>query len=89
MAIECLKLGEEGGAKNIAAILSHIKNQCNVTIDCHDLQLGKEIAKAIRATTTGGLAGMQSMVFEHEGRVKIACNVEASKVCFFFTLESL
>ena len=24
MAIECLKLGEEGGAKNIAAILSHV-----------------------------------------------------------------
>ena len=35
------------------------------------------------------LAGVQSMAFEHEGRVEIACNVEASKVCFFFALESL
>ena len=24
MAIKCLKLGQEGGAKNIAAILSHV-----------------------------------------------------------------
>lgn len=58
---------------------------CNVTIDCQDVNLGKEIAKAIRASTTGGLAGVQSMAFAHEERVEIACNVEASKVsriCF-------
>ena len=67
------------GCTGVGAI-PYITN-CNVTIDCQDLQLGKEIAKAIRATTPGGLAGVQSMAFEHEGRVEIACNVEASKVC--------
>ena len=66
------------GCTGIGAI-PYITN-CNITIDCQDLGLGREIAKAIRATTPGGLAGVQSMAFEHEGRVEIACNVEASKV---------
>ncbi|KAJ7362031.1 Formiminotransferase domain, N-terminal subdomain [Desmophyllum pertusum] len=64
------------GCTGIGAI-PYITN-CNITIDCQDLGLGREIAKAIRATP-GGLAGVQSMAFEHEGRVEIACNVEASK----------
>lgn len=67
------------GCTGVGAI-PYVTN-CNVTIDCQDLNLGKEIAKAIRASTPGGLAGVQSMAFEHEGRVEIACNVEASKVC--------
>ena len=53
---------------------------CNITIDCQDIVLGKEIAKFIRATTPGGLPGVQSMAFEHEGTVEIACNVEAFQV---------
>lgn len=65
------------GCTGIGAI-PYVTN-CNVSIDCQDLQLGKDIAKAIRATTPGGLAGVQSMAFKHEGRVEIACNVEASK----------
>lgn len=68
------------GCTGIGAI-PYVTN-CNVTIDCQDLDLGREIARAIRASTPGGLVGVQSMAFEHEGRVEIACNVEASKVCF-------
>lgn len=67
------------GCTGVGAI-PYVTN-CNVTIDCQDLNLGREIAKAIRASTPGGLAGVQSMAFEHEERVEIACNVEASKVC--------
>ena len=67
------------GCTGVGAI-PYVTN-CNVTIDCQDLALGREIAKVIRASTPGGLAGVQSMAFEHEGRVEIACNVEASKVC--------
>ena len=66
------------GCTGVGAI-PYITN-CNVTIDCQDLELGKEIAKVIRATTPGGLAGVQTMAFEHERRIEIACNVEASKV---------
>ena len=50
---------------------------CNVTIDTKDLQVGQEIAKGIRGATPGGLKGVQSMAFDHEGSVEIACNVEA------------
>ncbi|XP_068673500.1 uncharacterized protein [Montipora foliosa] len=65
------------GCTGIGAI-PYVTN-CNVTIDCQDLEFGKEIAKSIRASTPGGLAGVQSMAFEHEGRIEIACNIEASK----------
>lgn len=68
------------GCTGVGAI-PYVTN-CNVTIDSQDLGLGKEIASAIRASTPGGLAGVQSMGFKHEGRVEIACNVEASKVLF-------
>lgn len=64
------------GCTGIGAI-PYVTN-CNVTIDCQDLVFGKEIAKSIRSSTSGGLAGVQSMAFEHEGRIEIACNVEAS-----------
>ena len=50
---------------------------CNVTIKTKDLQVGQEIAKAIRGSRPGGLRGVQAMAFEHEGCVEIACNVEA------------
>ena len=67
------------GCTGVGAI-PYVTN-CNVTIDCQDLNFGKEISKAIRASTPSGLTGVQSMAFEHEGRIEIACNVEASKVC--------
>ena len=66
------------GCTGIGAI-PYVTN-CNITIDSQDLDLGREIAKAIRASTPGGLSGVQSMAFKHEGRVEIACNVEASEV---------
>ncbi|XP_064630726.1 glutamate formimidoyltransferase-like isoform X2 [Lineus longissimus] len=50
---------------------------CNVTIASNDLDFGKAIAQAIRATTEGGLPGVQSMAFHHEGNIEIACNVES------------
>ena len=50
---------------------------CNVTIESQDLQLGQNIAREIRATAKGGLPGVQSMAFHHEGNMEIACNVEA------------
>ena len=63
------------GCTGVGAI-PYITN-CNVTIDNQDLDLGREIASGIRASSPGGLAGVQSMAFRHEGRVEIACNVEA------------
>ena len=66
------------GCTGVGAI-PYVTN-CNVTIDCKDLQLGRTVAKAIRASTPGGLPGVQSMAFEHEGRVEIACNIEALEV---------
>ena len=49
---------------------------CNVTIDTEDVSFGRKIATMIRATTPGGLPGVQSMAFPHEGKVEIACNVQ-------------
>ena len=50
---------------------------CNVTIATQDVEFGQRIAASIRATKPGGLPGVQSMAFAHEGQVEIACNVEA------------
>ncbi|XP_022238610.1 uncharacterized protein LOC111085239 [Limulus polyphemus] len=49
---------------------------CNVTVDTNNVNTGQEIAKAIRASSAGGLPGVQAMAFPHEGKVEIACNVE-------------
>ena len=49
---------------------------CNVTIDTTDVSLGRKIAGMIKGTTPGGLPGVQSMAFAHEGKVEIACNVQ-------------
>ncbi|XP_041474289.1 glutamate formimidoyltransferase-like [Lytechinus variegatus] len=56
---------------------SHYVTNCNVTIDTQDLELGREIAHAIRGTTPGGLPGIQAMAFPHEGTIEIACNVDS------------
>ncbi|XP_042862504.1 glutamate formimidoyltransferase-like [Penaeus japonicus] len=48
----------------------------NVTLDSADVALGRRVAKALRATTPGGLPGVQSMAFPHEGKVEVACNVD-------------
>ena len=66
------------GCTGVGAI--HYVTNCNVTIDCQDLAFGKEIARAIRASNPEGLAGVQSMAFEHEGKIEIACNVECLEV---------
>lgn len=63
------------GITGIGAI-PYVMN-CNVTIKTDDLVLGGSIAKSLRATTPGGLPGVQSMAFPHEGNVEIACNVES------------
>ncbi|XP_031567585.1 uncharacterized protein LOC116302436 [Actinia tenebrosa] len=63
------------GCTGVGAI-PYITN-CNVTINTKDLALGQEIAKSLRASTPGGLQGVQAMAFEHNEMVEIACNVEA------------
>ncbi|XP_042302657.1 formiminotransferase N-terminal subdomain-containing protein isoform X2 [Sceloporus undulatus] len=50
---------------------------CNVTVDTQDLIMAKKIAGAIRGSSTGGLKGVQSMAFPHNGQIEIACNVES------------
>ena len=50
---------------------------CNVTIETQDIHIGRRIAHSIRASTAGGLPGLQSMAFAHEGNIEIACNVES------------
>ncbi|KAM9710681.1 formiminotransferase N-terminal subdomain-containing protein isoform 2-T3 [Menidia menidia] len=50
---------------------------CNVTIDTQDITIGRSIARAIRESTTGGLAGVQVLALPHEGAVEMACNVES------------
>ncbi|XP_059822968.1 formiminotransferase N-terminal subdomain-containing protein isoform X3 [Hypanus sabinus] len=52
---------------------------CNVTIDTQDLNVGQQIAGAIRGANVGGLKGIQAMAFPHEGTMEIACNVESFK----------
>ncbi|KAJ1187346.1 hypothetical protein NDU88_004122 [Pleurodeles waltl] len=52
---------------------------CNCTLDTRDLSVGKEIASAIRASSKGGLPGVQAMAFPHNGKVEVACNVESIK----------
>lgn len=52
---------------------------CNVTIDTQDMNVGQQIACAVRGANVGGLAGIQAMAFPHEGTVEIACNVESWK----------
>ena len=51
---------------------------CNVTIATQDVEFGRHIASCIRASTPGGLPGIQAMAFAHEGNVEIACNVEST-----------
>ena len=71
------------GCTGVGAI-PYITN-CNVTINTKDLLLGKEIAKSIRATTPGGLQGVQAMAFHHEGMVEIACNVQGAEVQYILS----
>ena len=49
----------------------------NITIDSNDIELGRFIAKAVRASTPNtGCPGVQTMAFNHEGRIEVACNVD-------------
>ncbi|XP_053134526.1 formiminotransferase N-terminal subdomain-containing protein isoform X2 [Hemicordylus capensis] len=50
---------------------------CNVTVDTQDLGTAKKIARSIRGSSAGGLKGVQSMAFRHNGQIEIACNVES------------
>uniref|UniRef100_A0A8D0E4Z2 Formiminotransferase cyclodeaminase N-terminal like n=1 Tax=Salvator merianae TaxID=96440 RepID=A0A8D0E4Z2_SALMN len=50
---------------------------CNVSVDTQDLATAKEIARSIRGSSAGGLKGVQSMAFPHNGNIEIACNVES------------
>ncbi|XP_034992690.1 formiminotransferase N-terminal subdomain-containing protein isoform X2 [Zootoca vivipara] len=50
---------------------------CNVTVDTQDLATAKAIAAFIRGSSAGGLVGVQSMAFPHNGQIEIACNVES------------
>ncbi|CAH1795110.1 unnamed protein product [Owenia fusiformis] len=63
------------GLTGIGAI-PYVMN-CNVTMESTDLKLGRHIAKKIRGSTPGGLPGVQTMAFPHEGNIEIACNVES------------
>ncbi|KAK7065609.1 Formiminotransferase cyclodeaminase N-terminal like, partial [Halocaridina rubra] len=48
----------------------------NVTLDTDDVSFGRSVASAVRATSPGGLPGVQAMAFPHEGKVEVACNVD-------------
>nr|XP_025037843.1 formiminotransferase N-terminal subdomain-containing protein [Pelodiscus sinensis] len=50
---------------------------CNVTIDTQDMATGKDIACAVRGINPSGLKGVQTIVFPHNGKIEIACNVES------------
>lgn len=50
---------------------------CNVTINTSYIALGKSIASSVRAASQNGFPGVQSMAFNHHGKIEIACNVEA------------
>ncbi|XP_033025197.1 formiminotransferase N-terminal subdomain-containing protein [Lacerta agilis] len=50
---------------------------CNVTVDTRDLATAKAIAGSVRGSSAGGLEGVQSMAFPHNGQIEIACNVES------------
>ncbi|XP_078084806.1 formiminotransferase N-terminal subdomain-containing protein isoform X2 [Mustelus asterias] len=52
---------------------------CNVTVGTQDLNIGQQIASAVRGANPGGLQGIQAMAFPHEDAVEIACNVESFK----------
>lgn len=66
--------GPRRGLTGIGAI-PYIMN-CNVTIATENHRLGQSIAAALRATSPGGLPGVQAMAFPHEGQVEVACNVQ-------------
>uniref|UniRef100_UPI00358F69A8 formiminotransferase N-terminal subdomain-containing protein isoform X2 n=1 Tax=Myxine glutinosa TaxID=7769 RepID=UPI00358F69A8 len=48
---------------------------CNVTIDTAQMQVGQRIAASVRASSIGGLPGVQSMALPNKGRIEIACNL--------------
>ncbi|KAG7163999.1 hypothetical protein Hamer_G014462 [Homarus americanus] len=48
----------------------------NMTLDTQDLALGRRVAAALRASSPGGLPGVQAMAFPHEGQIEVACNVD-------------
>ncbi|KAJ8037302.1 Formiminotransferase N-terminal subdomain-containing protein [Holothuria leucospilota] len=56
---------------------SYYVMNCNVSIKTQDLKIGRQIAKAIRGATPGGLPGVQAMAFPHNRNIEVACNVES------------
>mmetsp|Transcript_57116 Transcript_57116/g.92424 ORF Transcript_57116/g.92424 Transcript_57116/m.92424 type:complete len:320 (-) Transcript_57116:435-1394(-) len=55
----------------------------NIAVDTQDLTACRDIAKAIRATSDGGLQGVEAMAYTHAGPksswlVEVACNLKAS-----------
>ncbi|KAM9710683.1 formiminotransferase N-terminal subdomain-containing protein isoform 3-T4 [Menidia menidia] len=72
------KVGVEACAQEARGVgASPYVMNCNVTIDTQDITIGRSIARAIRESTTGGLAGVQVLALPHEGAVEMACNVES------------
>lgn len=61
---------------------------CNVTIETQDLEIGRRLAADIRATSLGGLPGIQAMAFRHNSCIEIACNVEAISPAVYSMYES-
>ncbi|KAH0621625.1 hypothetical protein JD844_023142 [Phrynosoma platyrhinos] len=74
-------LGDTGGkdleTSNRGVGASPYVMNCNVTVDTQDLVTAKKIAGSIRGSSMGGLKGVQSMAFPHNGQIEIACNVES------------
>ncbi|KAK4291954.1 hypothetical protein Pmani_035251 [Petrolisthes manimaculis] len=48
----------------------------NLTLDTSNLTLGRRVAASLRASSPGGLPGVQAMAFPHKGRIEVACNVD-------------
>uniref|UniRef100_A0A8C4QE79 Zgc:153901 n=1 Tax=Eptatretus burgeri TaxID=7764 RepID=A0A8C4QE79_EPTBU len=62
---------------------------CNVTIDTADIQVGQRIAAAVRASSIGGLPGVQSMALPNKGRIEIACNLLSLPEVYTASLEEV
>ena len=71
----CSESQNYGGVSGAGA--SHYIMNCNVSIQTQDLAIGRDIAQKLRASTQGGLPGLQTMAFAHQGNIEIACNVES------------
>jgi len=56
---------------------SHYVTNFNITLDTQDLAIGRNVAVGVRATSEGGMPGVEAMAFPHQGRIEVALNVNS------------